>query len=194
MGSEIIKIKTPLDRELISRLKAGDMAALTGEILVFRDQVHRILCEMIEKGEPLPFSLKDKALYYCGPTPARHGMPVGSSGPTTSSRMDAFTGPLLERGLAMTIGKGNRSTEVIELLKKSKAVYMLAVGGAGALIAKCVTAASIIAFPELGPEAARLFKVDEMPLIVGIDSHGQSAFGGYQTQQIHNVSDDRGCD
>jgi len=150
--------------------------ALTGEVLVFRDQVHRILCEMIQNGEPIPFSLKDAALYYCGPTPARHGMPVGSAGPTTSSRMDPFTGPLLEKGLAMTIGKGNRSKEVVELLKKHNAVYMLAIGGTGALLAKHVESATVIAFPELGPEAVSVFTVNEMPLIVGIDTHGKSVF------------------
>lgn len=170
------RLNTPLNRKLLGELKAGDMVTLTGEVLVFRDQVHSILCEMIKKGETLPFSFKDKALYYCGPTPARHGMPVGSAGPTTSSRMDAFTGPLLEMGLAMTIGKGDRSAEVIKLLKKYYAVYMVAVGGVGAYMAKHVKAASVIAFPELGPEAARLFTVNEIPLIVGIDTHGKSAF------------------
>ena len=176
MFGEIIKISTPLDRKMSGELKAGDRVVLTGEILVFRDQMHRILFDMISKGETLPFSLKDKALYYCGPTPAKKGMPVGSAGPTTSSRMDQFTGTLLEMGLAMTIGKGNRSQEVAELLKKHKALYMLAVGGTGALMAQHVKTASVIAFPELGPEAARLFTVNDMPLIVGIDSHGKSAF------------------
>ena len=176
MDIEIKKITTPLDRKIISELNSGDMVTLTGEVLVFRDQVHRILCEIIKNDEPLPFSLKDKALYYCGPTPTRHGMPVGSAGPTTSSRMDSFTGPLLKMGLAMTIGKGNRSEEVAELLKKHDAVYILAVGGTGALLAKHVESASVIAFPELGPEAARMFTVKDMPLIVGIDTYGQNAF------------------
>ncbi|MFC1537897.1 FumA C-terminus/TtdB family hydratase beta subunit [Candidatus Latescibacterota bacterium] len=178
MENEVIKISTPLDRNILKELHAGDRVSLSGEILVFRDQVHRILCEMIEKSEPLPFDIKDAAVYYCGPTPARHGMPVGSAGPTTSSRMDAFTGPLLEKGLAMTIGKGNRSKEVAELLVKHNAVYMLAIGGTGALLAKHITSSEIIAFPELGPEAARIFTVKDMPLIVGIDMHGKSAFKG----------------
>ncbi len=178
MNSEIKKITTPIDRKIISELNAGDMVTLSGEVLVFRDQVHRILCEMIKNGEQLPFGFKDKALYYCGPTPPRHNMPVGSAGPTTSSRMDPFTEPLLQMGLAMTIGKGNRSIEVVELLKKHRAVYMLAAGGTGALIAKHVTAASVIAFPELGTEAARLFEVVDMPLIVGIDMYGRNAFVG----------------
>ena len=169
-------LTTPVDKKALSGLKAGDMVTLTGEVLVFRDQVHRMLCEMIEQGVTLPFSLKDRALYYCGPTPALYGMPVGSAGPTTSSRMDPFTGPLLEMGLAATIGKGNRSPEVAALLRKHCAVYLVAVGGAGAFIAKHIQAASIIAFPELGPEAARIFTVHELPLIVGIDTRGKSAF------------------
>ena len=176
MNEEIKHIHTPFDREEIAHLKAGEMVKLTGEILVFRDQVHRILCEKIKNGEPLPFSLENRALYYCGPTPARHNLPVGSAGPTTSSRMDIFTGPLLGKGLAMTIGKGNRSQEIVELLKKHGAVYMAAVGGAGALLAQHVTGATVIAFPELGPEAARIFTVVDFPLIVGIDSGGGSAF------------------
>ena len=155
---------------------AGDPVRLSGEILVFRDQVHMILCDIIMKGDPLPFSLEDEVLYYCGPTPARHGMPVGSAGPTTAGRMDKFTEALLGRGLAMTIGKGNRSPGVVESLRKHKAVYMVAVGGTGALIAGCVTDSKIIAFPELGTEAARIFTVRDMPLIVGIDSRGASAF------------------
>ncbi len=166
---------TPLDRSLLKTLNAGDRIALSGQILVFRDQVHRMLCGMIENGEPLPFDLTDAAVYYCGPTPARHGMPVGSAGPTTSSRMDPFTVPLLEQGLAITIGKGNRSAEVAEQHARHGAVYMLAIGGTGALLAKHITAAEVIAFPELGPEAARIFTVEKMPLIVGIDTNGVSA-------------------
>ena len=176
MEKHTVKITTPLNRNVIKKLNSGDTVVLTGEVLVFRDKVHRILCEMIQNGEHIPFNLKDAALYYCGPTPARHGMPVGSAGPTTSSRMDPFTEPLLEMGLAMTIGKGNRSKEVVELLKKHEAVYMLAIGGTGALLAKHVESASVIAFPELGPEAARMFTVKEMPLIVGIDTNGESVF------------------
>ncbi|MFC1490020.1 FumA C-terminus/TtdB family hydratase beta subunit [Candidatus Latescibacterota bacterium] len=178
MENSVIKITTPLDRDQLKELNAGDRVSLSGEILVFRDQVHRNLCEMIENSEPLPFDIEGAAVYYCGPTPARHGMPVGSAGPTTSSRMDSFTAPLLERGLAMTIGKGNRSKEVTELLEKHSAIYMLAIGGTGALLAKHITASEVIAFPELGPEAARRFTVKDFPLIVGIDTHGKSAFKG----------------
>jgi fumarate hydratase subunit beta len=157
-------------------LRARDRVLLSGDILVFRDEVHRRLCQLIAEGAPLPFGIENMALYYCGPTPARGGMPVGSAGPTTSSRMDTYTGPLLERGLAMTIGKGNRSEEVIGLHRLHKAVYMAAIGGAGALMAKHVLSSKTIAYHELGTEAARVFTVKEMPLIVGIDAHGGNAF------------------
>ena len=176
MVEKIVKVTSPVDRQVIRGLKARDKVLLSGNILVFRDRVHQILCEMIEGRHPLPFNLKDAVLYYCGPTPGRNGMPVGSAGPTTSSRMDTFTEPLLEQGLAVTIGKGNRSREVATLLQKHQAVYMIAVGGTGAFLAKKVVASSVIAFPELGPEAARTFTVMDMPLVVGIDSKGGSAF------------------
>lgn len=176
MSDSVLHIHTPLDREEILRVRAGDFVALSGEVLVFRDEVHRILCGLLEKGLPLPFSLNDAALYYCGPTPARDGRPVGSAGPTTSGRMDRFTGPLLAQGLAMTIGKGNRSAEVRELLVRHGAVYLAATGGAGALLARHITGSRVIAFPELGPEAARIFTVRDMPLIVGLDAVGGSAF------------------
>ena len=172
------KILTPLHRPDIEGLRICEQVLLSGDILVFRDQVHRILCEMVEKGEELPFSLKDEVVYYCGPTPARHGMPVGSAGPTTASRMDMFTEPLLEQGLAMMIGKGNRSQQIAQSLHKHRAVYMVAIGGTGALIAQHITASRVIAFPELGTEAARIFTVSDMPLIVGIDSNGDNAFYG----------------
>lgn len=176
MNFSRIQINTPVNRADILRLRAGDMVALSGEILVFRDEVHRILVELMEHGEPLPVCLEDAALYYCGPTPARGGRPVGSAGPTTSGRMDRFTGPLLERGLALTIGKGDRSPEVRDLLVRHGAAYLVAVGGVGALLARHITGSRILAFPELGPEAARMFTVVDMPLIVGLDAHGGSAF------------------
>jgi len=171
-NSDDISLTTPLDRSILIRLKAGDRVILSGEVFVFRDEVHRILCALIEKGEKLPFNLKDAALYYCGPTPASHGMPVGSAGPTTSSRMDRFTRPLLEQGLAMTIGKGGRSQEIAALLVRHRAVYMAATGGVGALLAKHILSSKIIAFPELGTEAARIFTVKDFPLVTAIDTKG----------------------
>jgi fumarate hydratase subunit beta len=175
-NGRIRRIETPVSRGVACSLRAGDMVLLSGEVLVFRDEVHRIVCDLIAKGEPLPFELENAALYYCGPTPGRHGRPVGSAGPTTAGRMDRFTGPLLERGLALTIGKGNRSPEVRELLRKHGAAYLAAVGGAGALLGGCIEASRVVAFPELGPEAARIFTVRDMPLIVALDCAGGSAF------------------
>ena len=174
--NDIVSIASPASRDLVRSLRAGDRVELTGEVLVFRDEVHRILCGLIERGEPLPFDLDGAAVYYCGPTPARGGRPVGSAGPTTSSRMDRFTGPLLARGLALTIGKGGRSNEVRELISRHGAAYLAATGGVGALLARHVTASRVLAYPELGPEAARMFTVTRMPLIVGCDSSGGSAF------------------
>lgn len=174
--NDVISITTPADRALILSLRAGDRVELTGEVLVFRDEVHRILCGLIERGETLPFDLDGAAVYYCGPTPARGGRPVGSAGPTTSSRMDRFTGPLLSRGLALTIGKGGRSEEVRGLLAEHGAAYLVATGGAGALLARHVTESKVLAYPELGPEAARMFIINHMPLIVGYDASGGSAF------------------
>ena len=176
MTQQPVRLSAPPDRRALLALRAGDQVSLSGQVLVFRDQVHRILGDLIARGEPLPFDLAGQALYYCGPTPPRHGMPVGAAGPTTSSRMDPFTGPLLQRGLAMTIGKGDRSKEIAELHQKYRAVYLVAVGGAGALAAKHITAAEVIGFGELGPEAAYRFTVREMPLIVGFDTAGGSAF------------------
>jgi fumarate hydratase subunit beta len=172
----IIRIQTPLTQDAINSLRVEDHVRLSGEVLVFRDQVHRILFEFIEKGEKLPFGLKDQAVYYCGPTPPKGGRPVGSAGPTTSSRMDRFTPSLLDLGLKMMIGKGNRSPEVIEAIKKYKAAYMVAIGGVGALLARHIIESRVIAFPELGTEAARIFTFNDFPLIVGIDSTGKSAF------------------
>ncbi len=176
INTDVISVTTPLDQNILRRLKAGDHVTLSGEVLVFRDEVHRILCEMIEREETLPFSLKDAALYYCGPTPGSRGMPVGSAGPTTSSRMDRFTGPLLKRGLAMTIGKGNRSPDIAALLALHRAVYMAATGGVGALLARHITSSEIIAFPDLGPEAARIFTVRDFPLITAIDTEGKNRY------------------
>jgi fumarate hydratase subunit beta len=175
-NSPPVPMTTPVDRETLLSLRAGDRVLLSGEVLVFRDEVHRILCGLIERGGPLPFNLENAALYYCGPTPAHGGRPVGSAGPTTASRMDRFTGPLLVRGLAVTIGKGNRSPEVRDLLVRHGAVYLVATGGVGALLASHIAASRLIAYPELGPEAARVFTVTDMPLIVGLDAHRGSAF------------------
>ena len=176
MSGEIIKLNLPNEINRFRELNAGDIVHVSGEILVFRDQVHRILCELIEAGKELPFGIKGQTVYYCGPTPARPGSIIGSAGPTTSGRMDKFMEPMLKSGLAASIGKGNRSPKVRELLSRYGSVYFTATGGAGAYYSKKITEARVIAFPELGPEAAYIFRVEDMPLVVGIDSKGVSAF------------------
>jgi fumarate hydratase subunit beta len=170
------KLVTPIDRELLTGLTAGDRVLISGDMLVFRDQVHRELCSLLERGEALPVDLRDAVVYYCGPTPGREGRPVGSAGPTTSARMDQYTPALLEAGLAVTIGKGDRSDAVVEAFARYGAVYLAATGGVGALLGLTVLSARVVAYPEFGPEALRVFRVRDFPAVVGIDSHGGSAF------------------
>lgn len=170
------KISLPLNSEEIRNLKAGDVVYLSGKIYTARDQAHKRLVDAIEKGQKLPFDLKGAVIYYCGPTKTPNGKVIGSCGPTTSSRMDNFTPALLALGLKGMIGKGNRSNEVAEAIKKYKAVYFLAYAGLGALISRCVKANKLIAYPDLGPEAIYEFKVVDLPLIVGIDSDGNNIY------------------
>lgn len=160
----------------LGELHAGDEILLSGTVYTARDAAHAELCKMIAEERELPFELFGAAIYYAGPTPAKNGMPIGSCGPTTSSRMDKFTSALIERGVCATIGKGNRSSEVVEAMKKHGAVYLCAVGGAGALAARCIVSAEVIAFPELGCEAVRKLKIKDFPLIVGIDAFGNGIF------------------
>jgi len=167
------KIATPLDAKMIASLKTGDRVLITGTIYTARDAAHK---RMSLDPRHLPLDLKDQIIYYCGPTPAMPGRPIGSAGPTTSSRMDPFTGMTLKAGLKGMIGKGKRSDEVRRLIKKFKAVYFIATGGAGALLAKKIKAARIAAYPDLGPEAIYELKVVDFPVIVGIDSKGNDIF------------------
>ncbi|HDH09957.1 MAG TPA: TRZ/ATZ family protein, partial [Chloroflexi bacterium] len=148
-----MKITTPLTDEVIEKLRAGDKVEITGTIYVGRDAAHKRFMEALDKGEPLPFDPKGQIIYYMGPSPAPPGKPIGSAGPTTSYRMDPYTPPLLKQGLMGMIGKGNRGPEVKEALKKYKAVYFAATGGAAALIANSIKKAEVIAYEELGPEA-----------------------------------------
>lgn len=166
-------IKPPLEDINIEELKAGDKVLITGTIYTARDAAHKRFIELINQGKDLPFDIRGQIIYYTGPTPARPGRIIGSAGPTTSSRMDPYTIPLLEKGLKGMIGKGGRSKEIIEAIKKYKAIYFLAVGGAGALIAKAIKKADVIAFPELGPEAVLRLEVESFPAIVAIDSYGR---------------------
>ena len=157
-------------------LRAGERVLLSGVIYTARDAAHKRIQALLEVEEPLPFPLQGASIYYAGPTPAPDGLPIGSCGPTTSSRMDAFAPALLDRGLSCMIGKGPRSEAVVEAIRRNGAVYLCAIGGAGALAAKSVRSVEIIAFPELGCEAVRRLTVEEFPLIVGIDCQGGSLF------------------
>ena len=165
-------ITLPLTREEARTIKSGEQLLLSGVIYTARDAAHKRLCELVEKGEPLPFDLTGSAIYYVGPTPERPGQVIGSAGPTTSGRMDAYTPRLLDLGLACMIGKGKRSEAVKQSVVKNGAVYLAAIGGAGALMANSVQSCEIIAWPDLGCEAVRKLVVKDFPLTVLLDTHG----------------------
>jgi len=167
-------LNTPLITDKIVRLNAGEIVLLNGTIYTARDAAHKKIVGAIKNGRPLAFGLKEQIIYYAGPAPAKKGEPIGSCGPTTSSRMDSYTVPLLKKGLKGMLGKGKRSDEVIGAIKKYKAVYFIAVGGAAALLATKIKKAKIIAYPELGTEAVYKFEVEDFPVIVAIDSKGKS--------------------
>ncbi|MCX7974585.1 MAG: Fe-S-containing hydro-lyase [Candidatus Aminicenantes bacterium] len=166
------RITTPVSDEVIEKLRAGDRVFITGYLLTARDAAHKKLVDLIKEGKDLPIDLRGQIIYYVGPTPARPGKAIGSAGPTTSYRMDSYTPLLHSMGLKATIGKGSRSEEVKEALKKYKAVYLAAVGGAGALISKSIEAQEVVAYPELGPEAIIRLKVKDFPCIVINDIYG----------------------
>lgn len=169
------RIVTPLNKESIKSLKAGEEVLLTGTIYTARDQAHLRMCRMLENKETLPFDMEGEIIYYCGPTPAG-GRIIGACGPTTSSRMDAFTEPLLRAGLLGMIGKGSRSEKVRDAVKRYKAVYFIAPGGAGAYLSKKVKSCAIEGFEDLGPEAIYRLEVEDFPLVVGIDSKGNDIY------------------
>lgn len=173
---QIIELNTPLIDKAISGLKAGDKVLLSGPILVARDQAHLRLIDMIKKELELPVDLKNQVVYYAGPSPTRPGEIIGSVGPTTATRMDKITEPLLQAGLRITIGKGERSPGFIELVKKYKSPYLVAMGGGGAVIQQAVTESRCLAFPDLGPEALYELTVKAMPLYVGYDITGGSIY------------------
>lgn len=176
MSDKPIILTPPVDPGTVSALKAGDRILITGSIYTARDAAHRRMIELIERGEALPVELEGAVLYYVGPTPASPGRPTGSAGPTTSSRVDRYTPELLARGLRVVIGKGDRSQEVADALQEHGAVYLAAVGGAGALLAGSVAAAEVIAWPELGTEAIHRFEVNAFPAIVVMDAHGGNLY------------------
>jgi len=174
--SEPKRIVTPLTEEVIAGLRAGDECLVSGELIGARDQAHRLLFDMVQKGEELPFDVSGAVIYYVGPTPARPGHVIGSAGPTTSSRMDPFTPALLEKGLKGMIGKGRRSAEVQDAIVKHRAVYFAAPGGLGAYLASRIVSATVIFGEELGPEAIRRLIVRDMPVIVVKDIYGGDAY------------------
>lgn len=169
-------INAPLSEEDVKSLKSGDYVYISGIIYTARDAAHKRMFESIQKNEEIPFDVKSNIIYYLGPTPAREGQVIGSAGPTTSSRMDKYTPSLLDMGLKGMIGKGRRSKDVVDSMVKNKAVYFAAVGGAGALLSKCITSSEVIAYDDLGTEAIRRLEVKNFPAIVVIDSSGRNLY------------------
>ena len=169
-------IDVPFDSSVSTTLKAGDYVYLTGTIYTARDAAHKRMYEALERGEKLPFDVKNNTIYYMGPSPAREGRPIGSAGPTTASRMDKYAPSLLDMGLKGMIGKGKRNPAVHEAIVRDKAVYFAAVGGAGALLSKCITSSEVIAYDDLGTEAVRKLTVKDFPVIVVIDSDGRDLY------------------
>lgn len=169
-------IETPLTEEKVKDLQAGDYVYISGVIYTARDAAHKRMTEGLEKGEALPFDIENQIIYYLGPTPNREGQVIGSAGPTTSSRMDKYAPVLLERGLKGMIGKGKRNDSVINSMKKNTAVYFAAVGGAGALLSKCIKKSEVIAYDDLGTEAIRRLEVENLPVITVIDCQGNDLY------------------
>ncbi len=173
---EIKKVTLPLSDKIIETLHTGDNVLLTGYMYTGRDAAHKRLCQLIQDGKELPFDVKNEVIYYVGPAPAKPGYVIGPAGPTTSYRMDAYTIPLLEKGLKGMIGKGLRSPEVIDGIKKYKAIYFAAIGGAAALISKSIKSKEIICYDDLGTEAVQRLYVEDFPAIVVIDSEGNNLY------------------
>ncbi|MDQ0339042.1 fumarate hydratase subunit beta [Caldalkalibacillus uzonensis] len=174
--STVKKLTTPLTDEQIRSLKAGDQVTITGVIYSARDAAHQRMVDALKENKPLPVDLKNQVIYYAGPTPAKPGKVIGSCGPTTSGRMDAYSPALMEQGLKGMIGKGPRSREVIAAMKKHGAVYFAAIGGAAALIADTIKKVEVVAYEELGPEAIRRMEVENYPCIVAVDCEGNDLY------------------
>lgn len=169
-------MQAPLDKEEVKALEAGDYVYITGTIYTARDAAHLRMSEALDRGEELPIDLNNNIIYYMGPTPAREGRAIGSAGPTTASRMDKYAPRLLDLGLTGMIGKGRRKPEVTEAIVRNGAVFFAAVGGAGALLSKCIKKAEVIAYDDLGTEAIRKLEVENFPVIVVIDSKGRNLY------------------
>ncbi len=169
-------ITLPMSREDAKSLHSGDYVYLTGTLYTARDAAHKKMEEALERGEELPIPVKNNVIYYMGPSPAREGRPIGSAGPTTASRMDKYTPRLLDMGMIGMIGKGKRSREVLEAVKRNGAVYFAAVGGAGALLSQRIKKAEVVAYEELGTEAVRKLEIENFPVIVVADAHGNNLY------------------
>ena len=170
------KITTPITEEIAQELTAGDYVYLSGEIYVARDAAHKRMMEVLDRGEALPIHIENATIYYMGPSPAREGRPIGSAGPTTASRMDKYAPTLLDLGQKAMIGKGKRTKEVLDAIVRNKAVYFAAVGGAGALLSKCIVESEVICYDDLGAEAIRKLRVQDFPVIVVADCHGNNLY------------------
>ncbi len=170
------KITTPITSEITKSLHSGDYCYITGEIYVARDAAHKRMIEALDRGEELPIPIENCTIYYMGPSPARDGRPIGSAGPTTATRMDKYAPRLLDLGQKVMIGKGKRSKEVLDAIVRNKAVYFAAVGGAGALLSKCIKSSEVICYDDLGAEAIRKIYVEDFPAIVVADCYGNNLY------------------
>lgn len=177
-----IHMELPITAEKADRVHAGDFVYLSGQMYVARDAAHKRLMELIEKNEQLPIDIKDCTIYYMGPSPAREGRPIGSAGPTTASRMDKYAPTLLDLGEKAMVGKGKRTKEVLDAVVRNHAVYFAAIGGAGALLSQCIKKSEIIAYEDLGAEAIRLITVEDFPVIVVADDHGNNLYATAQKE------------
>lgn len=180
------RIREPFTREKFSQLKTGDTVLLSGTIYTARDAAHKRMTDMLENNQQLPFNIKNSVIYYVGPTPEKPGLPIGSAGPTTSYRMDAYAPRLLDLGETGMIGKGQRSQAVKDAVIRNGAVYFAAIGGAGALMAQCVKKAEIIAFEDLGAEAVRRLEVEDFPVTVILDSYGGDLYEEGRKNYLEN--------
>ena len=185
---ECISVASPLDPSIIQKFRAGDHVAITGTVYTARDAAHQRLVDALKKGEKLPFDIAGQTIYYCGPSPARPGRPIGSCGPTTSKRMDSFTPQLLVAGLRAMIGKGARAPEVKQAMIKHNAVYFITTGGAGALISKSIKSADIVAYEDLGAEAVLRLEVENFPAVVAYDIYGGDLYEAGRARYRRQVS------
>ena len=183
------KIQTPFTREDARSLKAGDTCLITGTIYTARDAAHKRLCELVAQGKSLPMEMENAIIYFVGPTPAKPGQAIGSAGPTTSYRMDAYSPALIAIGQTGMIGKGKRNAEVIAAMKEYGAVYFGATGGCGALLSKCIKKAEIVAYEDLGAEAIRKLEVEDFPVTVIIDSEGNNLYETGRQAYLQSVED-----